>query len=60
MELCPQLIEDFKAYAVDIFNEEVYNLLKQWINHQAECEGDYEEALDYMLERLDKNICWEQ
>ena len=49
-----QALEQFKAWLVERYNEDVYYQLKDYLAPYE----NYSQALDYFCENLDGNITW--
>ena len=51
-----QALEEFKAWLVDNYNEDVYYQLKDYLTPYE----NYSQAMDYFLENLHGNVVWQQ
>jgi len=54
-----QLIEDFKSYLIETYNDDVYYQLKNFLDGCEELsDDDYSETLNYIVDNLHGNIAW--
>ncbi len=51
-----QALEEFKAWLIDQYNEDVYYQLKDYLAPYE----NYSQAMDYFLENLHGGVVWEQ
>ena len=54
-----QLIDEFKSYLIEVYNDDVYYQLKNFLEGCEELsDEDYSETLDYIVDNLHGNIAW--
>ena len=54
-----QLMEDFKTYLIESYNDDVYYQLKSFLQQCEDLsDDDYSETLDYIVNNLHGNIAW--
>ena len=59
MKLNQDAVDEFKEHLVYLMNDDVYNQLKDWLNHvDFEDEDDYHKIIDFFIDNLHGSLQW--
>lgn len=54
-----ELMEDFKSYLVDYYNDAVYDEMKSFLSQVDIDDKEYNEILNYFVREMNGSIVWE-